>query len=566
MLPSLLVVLCALILVSPAFAASAAEWAHSSIYQLVTDRFAISNDSALPCDTSERTYCGGSWTGIANHLDYIQKMGFDAVWISPIPLNVDNTAYGDGYHGYWSRDISTLSPRFGSAADLKNLSAELHKRDMFIMLDIVVNHMAAPPKTVPENTLDLGLFTFDYTAFLPFRTQEDFHSQCFITDYNNQTDVEQCWLGDGELPLADLDTEVDEVVQMLCDWINVTVQEYGIDGVRIDTVKHIRLDFWANYSDCAGVLTLGEVETDDPTYAALYLGPLGGVLDYPAFYAATNAFATPMGNLSALQDMPALVSLAPASSSSPSTPLLTATFLENHDQPRFPSLTNDTALRMNAMVWPFVGDGMPTLYYGQEQGYEGGADPANREALWLSAYEDTKPGVSMVTTLNTVRKQAIAGNTSFLSTPASWIPQPNPSVLMLSKPPLLTLLTNVGANETQSATAGQPSWSIPANLYKPGMTLVDVLACRAVVVGATGGASSARASGGGGGQGETLVQAQGGMPQVLIPASMLSNAGSGPCPALATGGRSGARKREGSSKMVRAVGVLGTVLGVVAFL
>jgi alpha-amylase len=46
-----------------------------------------------------RTYCGGSWAGITHHLGYIQDMGFDAVWISPVVKNVDGTAYGDGYHG-----------------------------------------------------------------------------------------------------------------------------------------------------------------------------------------------------------------------------------------------------------------------------------------------------------------------------------------------------------------------------------------------------------------------------------------------------------------------------------
>jgi alpha-amylase len=67
--------------------------------QVVTDRFAMTSDSASACDTSKRTYCGGSWAGVTRHLDYIQNMGFDAVWISPIVENIDGTAYGDGYHG-----------------------------------------------------------------------------------------------------------------------------------------------------------------------------------------------------------------------------------------------------------------------------------------------------------------------------------------------------------------------------------------------------------------------------------------------------------------------------------
>lgn len=67
---------------------------------MVTDRFANSNDSDTSCDTSDQKYCGGTWDGITNHLDYIQNMGFDAIWISPVVANiVADTGEGEGYHG-----------------------------------------------------------------------------------------------------------------------------------------------------------------------------------------------------------------------------------------------------------------------------------------------------------------------------------------------------------------------------------------------------------------------------------------------------------------------------------
>jgi alpha-amylase len=68
--------------------------------QVVTDRFAVADNSAPTCDTASRQYCGGLWQGIINHLDYIQNMGFDAVWISPEVANINvTTGYGDPYHG-----------------------------------------------------------------------------------------------------------------------------------------------------------------------------------------------------------------------------------------------------------------------------------------------------------------------------------------------------------------------------------------------------------------------------------------------------------------------------------
>ncbi|KAF7367830.1 Glycoside hydrolase family 13 protein [Mycena sanguinolenta] len=249
--------------------------------QLVTDRFATSNDSATACDTSLRTYCGGTWTGIANHLDYIQDMGFDAVWISPLPLNLDGTAY-------WLTDLDTLNPHFGTADDLKNLSSALHTRGMYLMVDVVVNHYAGNPQNTTPSSLDL--FDTDYPALLPFGTESDFHPQGFITDYTNQTEVEQCWLGDEKLPLPDVDTEDEDVVDTLYAWIKNTVAEYAAS---------------------AGVFNLGEVENDDPTYLASYLDVLDGVLDYPTYYKLVAAFSSPSGNLSALSGAPTVQSVAP---------------------------------------------------------------------------------------------------------------------------------------------------------------------------------------------------------------------------------------------------------------
>lgn len=68
--------------------------------QVMTDRFAVADNSSKPCDTSARKYCGGSWKGITSHLDYIQNLGFDAIWISPVVENLEGeTGYGEAYHG-----------------------------------------------------------------------------------------------------------------------------------------------------------------------------------------------------------------------------------------------------------------------------------------------------------------------------------------------------------------------------------------------------------------------------------------------------------------------------------
>ena len=74
--------------VGSASCATPSQWRDRSIYQVMTDRFARTDgSSAAPCDPRDGAYCGGTWKGIENNLDYISSMGFDAVWISPITKN-----------------------------------------------------------------------------------------------------------------------------------------------------------------------------------------------------------------------------------------------------------------------------------------------------------------------------------------------------------------------------------------------------------------------------------------------------------------------------------------------
>lgn len=84
-------------------AASAQEWKSRTIYQVLTDRFARNDGAKYGCDNLGN-YCGGGYVGLKNNLDYIQGMGFDAIWISPIVQNRDG-----GYHGYWATDIYKLN-------------------------------------------------------------------------------------------------------------------------------------------------------------------------------------------------------------------------------------------------------------------------------------------------------------------------------------------------------------------------------------------------------------------------------------------------------------------------
>lgn len=160
---------------------NASEWRSRSVYQLLTDRFSPSNFNYTLCsetpinENSVRHYCGGTYRGIIDQLDYIVELGFDAIWISPIPSNTDvETVYGVGWHGYWQDNIFELNKHFGSEQDLIDFVEEAHKRGIWVMLDVVANHVG------PNVTMD----------YVPFDKEEYFHHPlCFIEDFNDQHQV-----------------------------------------------------------------------------------------------------------------------------------------------------------------------------------------------------------------------------------------------------------------------------------------------------------------------------------------------------------------------------------------
>lgn len=99
-LSPLLSLLVAAAIVAPASALTPSEWRSQSIYQVMIDRFARTDlSTTAACDTSEQVYCGGSWQGLISELDYIQGMGFTAIWISPYVEQMSgDTSDGSSYH------------------------------------------------------------------------------------------------------------------------------------------------------------------------------------------------------------------------------------------------------------------------------------------------------------------------------------------------------------------------------------------------------------------------------------------------------------------------------------
>ena len=274
------------------------EWLSRSIYQLLTDRFARTSDTGT-CNLGR--YCGGNFQGIINKLDYIKGMGFDAIWISPIIKNTDNS-----YHGYHLTDLYTINSHFGSESDFKALITACHNKDIWVMVDVVANHVG------PVGT--------DYSKINPFNLAEHYHDYCDISDWNNQWQIENCRLSG----LPDLKQENTWVAQTLCNWIKDLVSKYNIDGLRIDTIMEVPKTFWDSFRSAAGVFQIGEAFKGDIAYVADYQNHLDSVFNYPLYYVIQNSFC---GSFTNLEDY-----WFNKRSKYPA-PKYVATFVENHDNP-----------------------------------------------------------------------------------------------------------------------------------------------------------------------------------------------------------------------------------------
>lgn len=321
------------VLVGCANAATPDDWAKRSIYQVVTDRYARSANFSANCNITQ--YCGGNWAGLVSRLDYIQNMGFTAVQISPVQENLpQDTIYGEAFHGYWPQNLDQLNAHFGSENDLKNLTAELHKRGMYVLVDIVANELA-----VDIGNANMTATTpIDYSMFVPFNSSSDFDSYCPILDWNNQTDYTTCWLSTQGVVTPRIKTTDPAIASTLNSWIANLVSTYNIDGIRIDGAKQIEYSFFPSFIGNASVYAMGEVLQGEAGFLCNYQSLIGGLENYALYYPIIRAFTD--------GQMPELVSMVQSVRGACKSPQYLANFVENQDNPRFASIDPDMAVCM----------------------------------------------------------------------------------------------------------------------------------------------------------------------------------------------------------------------------
>ena len=248
------------------------NWNNATVYFLLTDRFNngdTSNDISFTRteNTSPlRGFRGGDIKGITQKIEegYFQKLGVDVIWFSPVMEQIHgfvNEGQGNtyAYHGYWARDWSNMEPNFGTETDLKELMEIAHKNNIRIMLDVIINHTGPVTdkdpvwpnnwvRTKPQCSYQDSKTTIECTLVenLPDILTEK------ITQVELPAELLKKWKKEGRLEkeLAELEeffakTNYPKTPRYyIIKWLTDFIREFGIDGFRVDTVKHTEADVW----------------------------------------------------------------------------------------------------------------------------------------------------------------------------------------------------------------------------------------------------------------------------------------------------------------------------------
>ncbi|GGS74893.1 pullulanase-type alpha-1,6-glucosidase [Streptomyces griseoviridis] len=394
--------------------------------------------------TDKGFYQGGDLKGLTEKLDYIKDLGTTALWMAPIfknrPVQGTGADASAGYHGYWITDFTQVDPHFGTNQDLETLISKAHARGMKVFFDVITNHTADVVDYDEKSSgyLSKGAFPYltkdgepfddadhadgsgefpvtdaDSFPYTPKATSGTAKVPSWLNDpamYHNRGD--STWAGEsatyGDFDgLDDLWTERPEVVSGMEKIYRRWVRDFDIDGFRIDTVKHVNMEFWTQWATALDAYAakqgrddffmFGEVYSADTDVTAPYVtqGRLDSTLDFP-FQDAARAYASQSGSARRLaavfgDDWKYTTDKANAYEQ--------VTFLGNHDMGRIGSFlkqddpdATDAALLKKAKLaneLMFLSRGNPVVYYGDEQGFTGaGGDKDARQPLFASKTAD----------------------------------------------------------------------------------------------------------------------------------------------------------------------------------
>jgi len=392
--------------------------------------------------THKGMYHGGDLAGLTEKLPYLDNMGVTAIWLTPILRNQAMQADTSGYHGYWILDFTEIDPHLGSNGELKHFIEQAHSRNIKVFFDIITNHTADVIKykechgedglgwivkgnDCPYKSLAQLAKGDSYTPLIPLGN-EHLKSPNWLNEidaYHNQGDSN--WAGESALRgdfagLDDVDTNSEKVVKGMIDIYKAIIDEFKPDGFRIDTVKHVNMEFWQEFSPALmkhaktkgidNFFMYGEEYSFEPEFLSRYTtqAKIPSILDFAFQKSLENTLVEQQGTdvLAKLFAQDHFYQTAHNDIESLGIQNTNANqlvnFTGNHDMGRFAYLLKQSKhnyseteqiqrnLLAHAMI--YFSRGVPVIYYGDEQGFVGdGGDQASRQDMMpskVASYND----------------------------------------------------------------------------------------------------------------------------------------------------------------------------------
>lgn len=347
------------------------------IYLIMPDRFSNgdpANDH--PAGMQEVVYGrdslkgrhGGDLQGITKHLDYIKDLGITALWLNPVLVNDRRR---ESYHGYAFTDHYTIDPRLGGEAAYHELIESAHAKGLKIIQDAVYNHVDINHITVRDKPMH------DWLNEWPSFQNTSYKDQTLIDPYASKLDkkiMTDGWFN-GNMP--DLNQRNPYVANFLIQHAIWTVENFGIDGWRIDTYAYCDLDFMnrcnkALLNEYPQLGIFAETWVHGMTNQAFFVknnlnipfkSNLPGVTDFQLHFAMNDALNQDFGWTEGVSKL----NLTLASDFIYADPYKNCIFLDNHDITRFySSVGEDLSKYKMGINWLLTLRGIPQLYYGTE--------------------------------------------------------------------------------------------------------------------------------------------------------------------------------------------------------
>lgn len=352
------------------------DWDEAVIYMTCTDRFFDGNKSNNKAynktdkydPDGALSYHGGDFAGLEQKLDYLDKLGVNTIWITPIVENSDtttedaqkNTISSTGYHGYWASNFTALNPHLGTEAEFKELISAVHAHGMKLMVDVVLNHAGYDTENY-FNTVLVG---------------KDGKKVSMIRDDSNTVTGDDVYASLSGLP--DFVTENADVRNQLVQWQTEWMKKYDIDYYRVDTVKHVDATTWAAFKNSLtkanpNFKMIGEYAGAGyaNTAGELGTGTMDSLLDFD-FNDKAEAFVT--GDINSVE------SFFQSRNASIDNTATMGGFLSSHDEDSLvdklvteKNLTKEEALKVFkvAAALQLTAKGQAVIYYGEEIGQHG---------------------------------------------------------------------------------------------------------------------------------------------------------------------------------------------------